>query len=192
MLWLFWLGLVISGLLAVRYMFSADRRAEGLPTPPSVYQNIGEVDDLQLGPTHLRDDVWIVYSSESVRAVRSDPSCSLRMAGQSLVDSRPGLLSGRRPYELPRRSGDAEGAARPLHLGLPTPRGRLRLFPRHRRQRMSRVRTSPSSALVYFSSRRRRLLALAPVRGTGRRRRPTTGGGRRTAAKTRSRSLDPD
>jgi len=29
-LWLFWLGLVISGLLAVRYMFSADRRAEGL------------------------------------------------------------------------------------------------------------------------------------------------------------------
>ena len=92
-LWLFWMGLVISGLLAVRYMFSADRRAEGLPTPPSVYQNIGEVDDLQLGPTHLRDDVWIVYSSESIHAVRSDPSCPLRMTGQSLVDCRDQVYS---------------------------------------------------------------------------------------------------
>ena len=86
LLWLFWLGLVISAVLVVRYMFSADRRAEGLPRPPSVYQNIGGVDDFRLGPTRFRDDVWIVYSSESIRAVRSDPSCPLRMAGQSLVD----------------------------------------------------------------------------------------------------------
>jgi hypothetical protein len=92
-LWLFWLGLVISGLLAVRYMFSADRRAEGLPRPPSVYENVGELDDFQLGPTHLRDDVWIVYSSESIHAVRSDPSCPLRMAGQSLVDCRDQVYS---------------------------------------------------------------------------------------------------
>ena len=78
LLWLFWLGLVISAVLVVRYMFSADRRAEGLPRPPSVYENVGELDDFQLGPTHLREDVWIVYSSESIHAVRSDPSCPRR------------------------------------------------------------------------------------------------------------------
>jgi len=74
-------------------MFSADRRAEGLPRPPPVYENVGELDDFPLGPTHLRDDVWIVYSSESIHAVHSDPSCPLRMAGQSLVDCRDQVYS---------------------------------------------------------------------------------------------------
>ena len=91
--WLFWLGLVISALLVVRYMFSADRRAEGLPRPPSVYQNIGEVDDFRLGPSRLRDQVWIVRSSEFIRAVRADPRCPLLLAGRSLVDCRDQVYS---------------------------------------------------------------------------------------------------
>jgi len=91
--WLFWLGLLISALLVVRYMFSADRRAIGLPRPPSVYENVGEVDDFRVGPSRLRDDVWIVRSSESIRAVRSDPSCPLRLAGQSLVDCHDQVYS---------------------------------------------------------------------------------------------------
>jgi hypothetical protein len=93
LVWLFWLGLVISGLLLVRYMFSADRRAEGLPMPPSVYQNVGGVDDFPLGPTNLRDGIWIVKSSEFIDAVRSDSSCPLRMAGQRLVDCRNQVYS---------------------------------------------------------------------------------------------------
>jgi hypothetical protein len=92
-LWLFWLGLVISGLLAVRYMFSADRRAEGLPRPPSVYQNVGEVDDFRLGPSLLRDGIWIVKSSEFIDAVRSDSSCPLHLAGQRLMDCRNQVYS---------------------------------------------------------------------------------------------------
>jgi hypothetical protein len=95
LMWLFWLGLVISAVLVVRYMFSADRRAEGLPRPPSVYQNIGGVDDFQLGPTYLRDGIWIVKSSEFIDAVQSDSSCPLHMAGQRLVDCRNQVYSVR-------------------------------------------------------------------------------------------------
>ena len=190
-LWLFWLGLVISGLLAVRYMFSADRRAEGLPTPPPVYENVGEVDDFQLGPTHLRDDVWIVYSSESI--ARFDRTRAARSAWPGGAWWTVATRSTRWPATLGTTSKvrRCRGAARPLHLGLPTPRGCLRLFPRHRRQRMSQVRTSPSSALESFSSTRRRLLAMYRY-WHGADAIQQLVGGRRTAAKTRSRSLDPD
>jgi hypothetical protein len=76
-LWLSWLGLLISGLLAVRYMFSADRRAKGLPAPPPVYENVGALDDFPIGVTRLRDGVWIHRSAEAISAIVEKPGCPL-------------------------------------------------------------------------------------------------------------------
>lgn len=63
-------------------------RVAGLPTPPAVYQKVGAVDDFAFGPTRLREDVWIVKSTDFIDAVQSNPRCPLRMDGNRLVDCR--------------------------------------------------------------------------------------------------------
>ena len=68
-------------------------RAAGLPAPPAVYQKVGAVDDFALGPTRLRDDVWIVKSADFIDAVRSNPRCPLRMDRDRLVDCKGQVYS---------------------------------------------------------------------------------------------------
>ena len=86
--WLFTAGLVILVAFGVRYTFSSDRRAEGLPHPPSVYENVGALDDFPLGASRLRDDVWIVRSEEAITAIVDDPKCPYSIEGDGLVDCR--------------------------------------------------------------------------------------------------------
>jgi hypothetical protein len=106
-LWLSWLGLLISGLLAVRYMFSADRRAEGLPAPPPVYENVGALDDFPIGVTRLRDGVWIHRSAEAISAIVEKPGCPYSTEGTRLVDCHGQDLLVDRPVGP--WAGDATG-----------------------------------------------------------------------------------
>jgi hypothetical protein len=107
LVWVFWLGLVIFALLTVRYMFSADRRAEGLPVPPSVFENVGGLDDFPIGLTPLRDDVWILRSEGAISAIIEKPGCPYSAEETRLLDCHGRDLLVDRPTGP--GSGDATG-----------------------------------------------------------------------------------
>jgi hypothetical protein len=86
--WVFLLGLAICAALAARYVLSTDGRAAGLPKPPSLYENIGGVDDFPIGVSRLRDDVWVLRDEAGITAIVEDPRCPYSLEGERFVDCR--------------------------------------------------------------------------------------------------------
>lgn len=87
--WIFWAVLIVGALFVWRYVFSADRRAEGYPAPPSSYENVGGVDEFPVGGTRIRDGVWIVRSEGGlIQAFPEDRDCPLSVRGARVFDCR--------------------------------------------------------------------------------------------------------
>jgi hypothetical protein len=80
--------------------------AAGYPAPPDVYENLGAADDFPVGVTRIRDNAWLLKTTDTVTAFVEKPGCPYSLQGTQLVDCRGREIN-------PRPSGFAPENATP-------------------------------------------------------------------------------